>query len=90
MRVLEWIVNRVHGRVPTEETLLGWVPRQDHGLNLKGLDLSPEAVAEVTSIKEDEWKAELKSQEPFFESLGLKAPEALTLQRKLLISRLGA
>jgi len=89
MRVLEWIVNRVHGRVPTEETLLGWVPRQDQGLNLKGLDLSQEAIAEVTSIKEDEWKAELKSQEPFFESLGLKAPEALTLQRKLLISRLG-
>lgn len=87
MRVLEWIVNRVHGRVPTEETLLGWVPRQDQGLNLKGLDLSQEAIAEVTSIKEDEWKAELKSQEPFFESLGLKAPEALTLQRKLLISR---
>ncbi len=89
MRVLEWIVNRVHGRVPTEETLLGWVPRQDQGLNLKGLDLPQEAIAEVTSIKEDEWKAELKSQEPFFESLGLKAPEALTLQRKLLISRLG-
>jgi phosphoenolpyruvate carboxykinase (GTP) len=90
MRVLEWIVNRVHGRVPTEETLLGWVPRADQGLNLKGLDISQEAVAEVTSIKEDEWKSELKSQEPFFESLGLKAPEALTLQRKLLISRLGS
>jgi phosphoenolpyruvate carboxykinase (GTP) len=90
MRVLEWIVNRVHGRVPTEETLLGWVPRADQGLNLKGLDISQEAVSEVTSIKEDEWKAELKSQEPFFESLGLKAPEALTLQRKLLISRLGS
>ena len=90
MRVLEWIVNRVHGRVPTEETLLGWVPRADQGLNLKGLDMSQEAVAEVTSIKEDEWKTELKSQEPFFESLGLKAPEALTLQRKLLISRLGS
>jgi len=89
MRVLEWIVNRVHGRVPTEETLLGWVPRADQGINLKGLDMSQESVAEVTSIKEDEWRAELKSQEPFFESLGLKAPEALTLQRKLLISRLG-
>ncbi|MGZ3458048.1 MAG: phosphoenolpyruvate carboxykinase (GTP) [Archangium sp.] len=89
MRVLEWIVNRVHGRVPTEETLLGWVPRADQGLNLQGLDISKEAVADVTSIKEEEWKAELKSQEPFFESLGLKAPEALTLQRKLLISRLG-
>jgi phosphoenolpyruvate carboxykinase (GTP) len=88
MRVLEWIVNRVHGRVPTEETLLGWVPRADQGLNTKGLDLPREALAEVTSIKPDEWKTELKNQEVFFESLGLKAPEALTLQRKLLISRL--
>ncbi|EPX64874.1 Phosphoenolpyruvate carboxykinase [Cystobacter fuscus DSM 2262] len=88
MRVLEWIVNRVHGRVPTEETLLGWVPRSDQGLNTKGLDLARESLAEVTSIKPDEWKAELKNQEVFFESLGLKAPEALTLQRKLLISRL--
>jgi len=90
MRVLEWIVNRVHGRVPTEETLLGWVPRQEpgQGLNLQGLDLAQETLSELTSIKEDEWRTELKSQEVFFESLGTKAPEALTLQRKLLISRL--
>jgi phosphoenolpyruvate carboxykinase (GTP) len=46
-------------------------------------------MAESTSIKADEWKAELKSQEVFFEQLGTKAPEALMLQRKLLISRLG-
>ncbi|MBN1206000.1 MAG: phosphoenolpyruvate carboxykinase (GTP) [Myxococcaceae bacterium] len=88
MRVLEWIVSRVHGRVPTQETLLGWVPRQGD-INARGLDLSPEAMAEATSIKSDEWRAELKSQEVFFEQLGTKAPEALMLQRKLLISRLG-
>jgi phosphoenolpyruvate carboxykinase (GTP) len=89
MRVLEWIVNRVHGRVPTQETLLGWVPRQGD-IPTQGLDLSPEAIAEATSIKSDEWKSELKSQEVFFEQLGTKAPEALMLQRKLLISRLGS
>jgi phosphoenolpyruvate carboxykinase (GTP) len=89
MRVLEWIVNRVHGRVPTQETLLGWVPRQGD-INTRGLDISPDAMAESTSIKADEWKTELKSQEVFFEQLGTKAPEALMLQRKLLISRLGS
>ncbi|WP_224370139.1 phosphoenolpyruvate carboxykinase (GTP) [Hyalangium versicolor] len=89
MRVLEWIVNRVQGRVPTQETLLGWVPRNGD-INTKGLDISPDTMAEATSIKEDEWKAELKSQEVFFEQLGTKAPEALMLQRKLLISRLGS
>ncbi|WP_225411802.1 phosphoenolpyruvate carboxykinase (GTP) [Stigmatella hybrida] len=89
MRVLEWIVNRVHGRVPTQETLLGWVPRQGD-IPTQGLDMPPEAIAEATSIKSDEWKSELKSQEVFFEQLGTKAPEALMLQRKLLISRLGS
>ncbi len=89
MRVLEWIVDRVHGRVPTQETLLGWVPRQ--GTSTPRAWTSPQdAMAESTSIKADEWKAELKSQEVFFEQLGTKAPEALMLQRKLLISRLGS
>ncbi|MFL5348079.1 MAG: phosphoenolpyruvate carboxykinase (GTP) [Hyalangium sp.] len=88
MRVLEWIVNRVNGRVPTQETLLGWVPRQGD-INTKGLDISPDTMSEASSIKAEEWKAELKSQEVFFEQLGTKAPEALMLQRKLLISRLG-
>ena len=90
MRVLEWIVNRVHGRVPTRETLFGWVPRPEEGqgLNLEGLDISPEQLAEVTSVKPEEWRSELKSQETFFEQLGSKAPRALTLQRSLLLSRI--
>jgi phosphoenolpyruvate carboxykinase (GTP) len=46
-------------------------------------------MSEASSIKADEWKAEFKQQEPFFEQLGSKAPESLMLQRKLLMSRLG-
>jgi phosphoenolpyruvate carboxykinase (GTP) len=90
MRVLEWIVNRVHGRVPTRETLFGWVPRPEEGqgLNLEGLDISPEQLIEATSVKPEEWRTELKSQETFFEQLGSKAPRALTLQRSLLLSRI--
>jgi phosphoenolpyruvate carboxykinase (GTP) len=87
MRVLKWIVDRVHGRVATQETLLGWVPREGD-LDVNGLDISKEQMAEATSIKPEEWKAEFKSQEPFFEQLGSKAPEALMLQRKLLMSRI--
>ena len=89
MRVLKWIVDRAHGRVGGRGDAVRLGAARRPGLNLSGLDISQEAVDEATSIKEEEWKAELESQEPFFESLGLKAPEALTLQRKLLISRLG-
>jgi phosphoenolpyruvate carboxykinase (GTP) len=87
MRVLKWIVDRVHGRVATRETLFGWVPREGD-LDTRGLDISKEAVAEATAIKPEEWRVELKSQEPFFEQLGSKAPQALMLQRQLLLARL--
>ncbi|MCI0573965.1 MAG: phosphoenolpyruvate carboxykinase (GTP) [Myxococcaceae bacterium] len=87
MRVLKWVLDRVAGRVAGKETLLGWVPKQGD-LDVRGLDISKEALAEATSIKEEEWKTELKSQETFFEQLGSKAPEALLLQRKLLLARL--
>ncbi len=87
MRVLKWIVDRSHVRVGGQETLLGWVPKAGD-LDLSGLDIPPELVDEATSINTAEWKEELQSQGEFFELLGKHAPEALQLQRKLLLARL--
>ncbi|MBX5482100.1 MAG: phosphoenolpyruvate carboxykinase (GTP) [Myxococcaceae bacterium] len=87
MRVLKWILDRVHGRIPTQETLLGWVPRAGD-LDLQGLNISEDDVAEATHIDLDEWQEELQSQGEFFEKVGKTAPEALLLQRKLLLSRI--
>jgi phosphoenolpyruvate carboxykinase (GTP) len=87
MRVLKWIVDRSHVRVGGQETLLGWVPKAGD-LDLSGLDIPPEMVDEATSINTAEWKEELQSQGEFFELLGKHAPEALQLQRKLLLARL--
>ncbi len=89
MRVLKWILDRVHGRIPTQETLLGWVPRAGD-LDLQGLEISEEQVAEATEINLDEWQQELQSQGEFFEQMGKTAPDALLLQRKLLMSRLAS
>jgi len=87
MRVLKWIVDRSHVRVGGQETLLGWVPKAGD-LDLSGLDIPSELVDEATSINTTEWKEELQSQGEFFELLGKHAPEALQLQRKLLLARL--
>ena len=87
MRVLKWIVDRSHVRVGGQETLLGWVPKAGD-LDLSGLDIPSEMVDEATSINTAEWKDELQSQGDFFELLGKHAPEALQLQRKLLLARL--
>jgi phosphoenolpyruvate carboxykinase (GTP) len=87
MRVLKWIVDRSHVRVGGQETLLGWVPKAGD-LDLSGLDIPSELVDEATSINTKEWKDELQSQGEFFELLGKHSPEALQLQRKLLLARL--
>jgi phosphoenolpyruvate carboxykinase (GTP) len=88
MRVLKWIIDRVHGRVVARETMVGWVPRE-HDLDLADLDISEEAVKGATHVDLAEWRTELQSQEEFFNQLGKTAPEALLLKRKLLLSRLG-
>lgn len=87
MRVLKWVVDRAQGRVGGQETPFGWVPKAGD-LDLSGLDISPAAVDAATTNNPDEWRQELESQEEFFKSLGNKAPEALLLQRKLLLSRI--
>ncbi len=87
MRVLKWIIDRAQGRVGGQETVLGWVPKAGD-LDLSGLDVPAEDVNEATSINLDEWKAELESQGEFFAEFGDRMPEALQLQRKLLLSRL--
>jgi phosphoenolpyruvate carboxykinase (GTP) len=87
MRVLKWIIDRAHGRVGGQETLLGWVPKADD-LDLSGLDVAPEQVNEATSIDLEAWKQELTSQSEFFGKLERTLPRPLELQRQLLISRL--
>jgi len=88
MRVLKWIIDRAQGKVGGQETVIGWVPKAGD-LDLSGLDVPAEDVNEATSISLDEWKSELQSQEEFFRQFGDRMPEALDLQRRLLLSRLG-
>ena len=87
MRVLKWIIDRAQGKVGGQETIIGWVPKAGD-LDLSGLDVPAEDVNEATSINLDEWKTELQSQEEFFAQFGDRMPQALQLQRKLLLSRL--
>jgi len=88
MRVLEWIVDRCHGRVSADETAIGWMPRfkdfDTHGL--EGFD--EEKFNALQKIDDHEWHHEVLSQEEFFMKLWSHLPKELMLQRELLVSRL--
>jgi phosphoenolpyruvate carboxykinase (GTP) len=86
MRVLKWILDRSHGHVAAEETLLGWVPRTED-LNLSGLDLPLEDAKAAMRVDLAEWEQELESQTEWFEKLGRTLPRPLVLQRDLLLER---
>jgi len=87
MRVLEWIINRAHGRAYAYETPLGWMPKEDE-INLSGLNMTPERFRELQTIDHDEFKAEILSQEELFLKLAGDLPKEMVFQRELLVSRL--
>ncbi len=88
MRVLKWIVDRVHGRVSCVETPLGWVPKKED-VDLEGIQgFGPAAWDQVMSINREEWRRELLLHEELFEKLYDRLPKEFPPMRQLLLSAL--
>jgi phosphoenolpyruvate carboxykinase (GTP) len=86
MRVLKWILDRAHGRVPARETLVGWIPRQED-INLAGLDIKLDQLKAAMKVDLGEWEQELESQKEWYEKLGATLPRSLELTRQALLER---
>jgi phosphoenolpyruvate carboxykinase (GTP) len=78
-RVLEWILERVDGRVAAVDTPLGWKPAEN-GLNLEGTDVTRRDLGRLFEVDPDAWLAELEATEQFFATFGDRLPETLTTQ----------
>ncbi|MFA5146919.1 MAG: phosphoenolpyruvate carboxykinase (GTP) [Candidatus Omnitrophota bacterium] len=76
IRVLEWIVNRVNGRVGAEETPIGLIPHIGD-LNLTGLDISKEGLKQLFEIDHKEWLSEAADIEKFLQKFGDRMPGAI-------------
>jgi phosphoenolpyruvate carboxykinase (GTP) len=88
MRVLNWIVDRCHGRVDADESPLGWVPNSKT-FDLRGLsNFTPAKFQQAQEIKDDEWRREVVMQEELFMKLYSHMPKELIFQRELLVARL--
>ncbi|CAN5179969.1 phosphoenolpyruvate carboxykinase (GTP) [soil metagenome] len=90
MRVLKWMIDRCEGRGGANESPIGCVPRPED-LDIEGLkEVSPETMAELLSVKSDEWQKELEGQQKFFDTLGEDLPPEMNAQRDKVAARFGS
>jgi phosphoenolpyruvate carboxykinase (GTP) len=87
MRVLKWIVGRVHGQSYAVESPVGWMPRYED-LDWSGASYSYEQFAEVMAIDRQAWQKETLGHDDFFFGLHDKLPKEFIFERELLVSRL--
>jgi phosphoenolpyruvate carboxykinase (GTP) len=88
MRVLQWIVERSHGRAYALESPLGWMPRFDD-LNWKGLDDFTNAdFRQAMSVDRDDWNTEILAHDELFIRLNDRIPKEMIAIRDLTLSAL--
>ncbi|MCP3935728.1 MAG: phosphoenolpyruvate carboxykinase (GTP) [Actinomycetia bacterium] len=88
MRVLQWIVERSHGRAYALESPLGWMPRAED-INWKGLEDFTEAdFRQAMSVDRDDWNKEILSHDELFIRLNDRIPKEMIAIRDLTLSAL--
>ncbi len=88
-RVLKWIVERSEHKAAGVETPVGVVPTAD-ALDISGLDVSVDDVAEALAVNVDEWKQEIPLIEEWFDFVGEKLPTGIKDEFEALKQRLNA
>ncbi len=87
MRVLKWIVDRVHGRAQGKESAIGWTPYYDD-MEWKGLEFSREQFDVMQDVNHAAWRRELIGHEELFIDLHDHLPPEMIYERELLICRM--
>jgi len=86
MRVLEWIVDRVHGRGGAVDGPFGRMPRYEN-LDWAGLDFPVEKFRGIMDVSREGVRAEVAAIREFFAKFGDRLPPVLEEERKKLAER---
>ena len=86
MRVLQWVVNRVKGRVSGDETPFGEVPKYED-INWNGLAYDEETFDELMAIDTESSVREFEDQVHMFNKVGDSLPAEIENQRQVMLSQ---
>ena len=86
-RVLKWIVDRIEHKAGGHDTPIGVVPTAED-LDLDGLDIESDDVAQALAVDPAEWRNELPLIEEWFEFVGEKLPTGVKDEFEALKQRL--
>jgi len=88
-RVLKWVFDRVAGHASAVETPIGLLP-EPAGLDLDGLDIPEEDLAELLRVDVEGWKSMIPAIEQHYGAFGDRLPGALVDELTALDKRLSA
>ena len=87
LRVLKWIIDRVHGRGYAVESPIGWMPRHED-IEWNGLDFPADKFYDLMAVGRNAGAAEAHAHEEQFDQFFDRLPKEFFFERELLRSRL--
>ncbi|MSQ47578.1 MAG: phosphoenolpyruvate carboxykinase (GTP) [Deltaproteobacteria bacterium] len=88
LRVLRWVLGRVHGEVGAAETPIGNLPHPS-GIDVTGLDVTSETLHELLTVDWKGWQEAIAGQKEYFQKYGERMPKEIWQQCEALEKRLG-
>ncbi len=76
IRVLRWILDRVHGKGNAVQTPIGYLPNPE-SIDSLGMNLKPHALQQVLSLDREGWEKEVDDIEIFFSQFNGRLPVEL-------------
>ena len=76
MRVLQWVVKRVNGKVDANDTVYGQVPNYED-INWNGLVYDKETFAQLMAVDTEKSISEVEDQTKLFDKIGAQLPEEM-------------
>lgn len=88
IRILEWMVKRIDGKIDAIETAVGLQPAPSD-INFEGLNMQDKDIQKLFEVDPEEWKREVMLQKDYLASFGEKLPAELWQEHEALKKRLG-